>query len=712
MKSIIEMLEHLSEIAYIEDMETHEISYLNKAFREKLHVETIEEYNEQICFLPIQSSSQMCTATDDTSPFLATKFSVWTQEVPQLHGVYDCLAIPYNYGKFGFFIVIAAPHSDTAVGSTSVCTNHCIAVLSNCTHKPDQCDVCPQIQRELKTNFPLDYYLANAYHDMRFFLDAIAQNNSSTYFYFGDMIKNIYYISNNMRDRFGFDSNVVENLMDRWSAKISSEQGRERFWNEICNMLAEKRSIHDLRYQVTDKKGTRLWIHCTGIVKWNESHTKPLFFAGRIVHQDDSFVIDPITNFPTVTTLQQHLKESVGNVPETYAIGFGLHHLTQINSTQGRSAGDRLIREIANQLIDTMSGEMTFFRLPGVRCLGFINHGVQISTEAMVERIRAIIVNAYHKAGAFIQNPCSFAVMKWPQSELTPEDFLENMVSLIKVARHEPASPFVDDSSYNLQKMHQVSTMEMTINADVMNGMAHFRTVVQPVVSADTGRIIGGETLLRWTFEKNDISPAIFIPILERDRMIQIADRWVFEQAVRICSQVVLHNPDFYLTVNVSLQQLYDKQFLKFIPATLQRYHLDGRHLVVEMTESCMDEEPEKLMELVNVCKKCGIRIALDDFGSGYSSLRVLLQYPSSIIKLDRSLLLEMMDSTDKKNFIASIVFACHRFGKVVCMEGVESELQNELVRETQCDVIQGYYYYRPTEVETLYKLLHADSAS
>ena len=101
-----------------------------------------------------------------------------------------------------------------------------------------------------------------------------------------------------------------------------------------------------------------------------------------------------------------------------------------------------------------------------------------------------------------------------------------------------------------------------------------------------------------------------------------------------------------------------------------------------------------------------GMRIALDDFGSGYSSLRMLLQYPSNIIKLDRSLLQEITKSDEKMHFIRSIVYACHQFGKTVCMEGVEHADQNEIIRNTGCDMIQGYYYYRPMEVRDLYQLI------
>ena len=103
--------------------------------------------------------------------------------------------------------------------------------------------------------------------------------------------------------------------------------------------------------------------------------------------------------------------------------------------------------------------------------------------------------------------------------------------------------------------------------------------------------------------------------------------------------RLVSYDPDFYLSLNVSLYQLSDSQFLDFMEETLGKYQVDGCHLVAEMTESCMDEKPEKLLHFVTVCRKLGIRIALDDFGSGYSSLRMsVFSIPTNIIKLDRSL--------------------------------------------------------------------------
>ena len=145
---------------------------------------------------------------------------------------------------------------------------------------------------------------------------------------------------------------------------------------------------------------------------------------------------------------------------------------------------------------------------------------------------------------------------------------------------------------------------------------------------------------------------------------------------------------------------------MEFIEHTLKKYQISGEALVAEITESSLDEEPEKLDHFVNACKSLGLQIALDDFGSGYSSLRMLLQYPYSIIKLDRSLVEEMTESKGKMNFIRSIVYACHQFGKTVCMEGVERPAQREIILDAGCDLIQGYYYYHPMELPDLYQLL------
>lgn len=551
------------------------------------------------------------------------------------------------------------------------------------------------------------HFLSTSNYDMEVFFRSVSQENDSSYFYFGDMQNNLFYVSDNMRDDFGFQSNLVPNLLHVWADRISTPEFRDIYWQDISSMLREKRTIHNLRYRVRDIRGNNQWIRCYGILKWNEDKSKPVFFSGRVAHQDASFVIDPTTGFPREMSAAQPLDEIRRENKKTLVIGLSLNGITSINCTKGRGFGDRLLHKVAETLTENLSWQMTFYRLEGARFMAVVNPlCLSQGQDALVEQIRSLVQTCYENLDISVRNVCSFGVIEYPNSNMAIEDLVENLISLIRLARQDPKLPYMDYSAQNIQRVKQMSNMAMALGQDVANNMDHFRIVVQPVVSVETGSAIGGEVLLRWNFEGRDVSPAVFIPLLERDGLIQTVGRWVFEQAVRTCVRLHAYNPAFYLTFNVSLHQLSDPLLLPFMKETLEKYSLDGESLVAELTESALDEQPEQLDIFINECQQMGLRIALDDFGSGYSSLRMLLQYPSSIIKLDQSLVGAVTESLAKMNFIRSIVFACHQFGKRVCMEGVEYAEQNEIIVNTGCDMIQGYYYYHPLELKDMYSLV------
>ena len=555
-------------------------------------------------------------------------------------------------------------------------------------------------------------FLRTTYYDAELVFRSISQQNTTAYFCFGDMQKNIFYISDNMRDEFGFQSNIVPDLPQAWAQRISTVKYRDMYWKELDSMIKEKRTIHDLRYQVRDINGKSMWVRCYGILKWNEDKTLPLFFSCRVSHQDNAFVVDPVTSFPREQVLLSRLDEVKGKKDSVLAIGFSFNSIAEINSIRGRTYSDHLVENIAVDLMEKLSNKMSFYRLEGMRCVAIVDTDCTESREELVEQIRAIVDKWYRFMGVSLQCTCSFAVMEYPQSNLMPIDFLEQLVSLIRIAKHDTKRLYVGYSESNIRRVKYMSNMALALSRDVLCGMDNFRIVIQPIVSTLNGRAVGGEVLLRWKFGGKDISPEVFVPMLEKGNMIHLVGRWVFEQAVCACMRLVSYDPDFYLSFNVSLYQLSDSHFLDFMEETLGKYQVEGRHLVAEMTESCMDEEPKKLLHFVTVCQKLGIRTALDDFGSGYSSLRMLLQYPTNVIKLDRSLLGEMVESADKMNFISSLVYACHRFGKMVCMEGVETAEENTLIRESGCDLIQGYYYHRPMEIDDVYGLLASESGT
>ncbi len=553
----------------------------------------------------------------------------------------------------------------------------------------------------------LHQYLSQNYYDIGVLFTAISQDNGSSYFFMGDMQTGVFWISDNMRDDFNFQDNVVPDFLVSWADRIETENSRKLYLNDIKGIEEEKRTVHDLRYQIQDVNGNSMWIRCYATVKWNEDKTKMLFCAGRISHQDKNFVVDVVTNFPGSHTAELSLSEIRRQGEKVLVIGFGLNNITELNNSRGRRFSDNLLKQIASSLNETLSQRMSFFRLDGMKFIAIVSPwGKDDDRSLLVDSIRYTVEAHYAMENISASNACSFGLIEYPCDDLEPEDLIENITSLIRIARKNPDQLFADYSTNSIKQIKEEAGISLELRKNVIDGMRNFRAMIQPVVSTADSRVIGGETLMRWKFEGKDISPETFIAILERDNMIHIAGRWIFEQTVIACKKIIEYSPTFYLTFNVSLNQLSDKYFLSFMEDTLKKHELDGKHLVVELTESCLDEHPERLDRFVEKCKSLGMRIALDDFGSGYSSMRMLLQYPASIIKLDRSLLTEMTESEEKKNFILSIVYACHRFGKDVCMEGVETQFQDEIIKASGCDIIQGYYYFRPMEIQDVFDLM------
>lgn len=248
--------------------------------------------------------------------------------------------------------------------------------------------------------------------------------------------------------------------------------------------------------------------------------------------------------------------------------------------------------------------------------------------------------------------------------------------------------------------------MEFKMDYDVFHEMNNFNIVIQPIVSTATGEITGGEALVRWNYQGNEILPEVFLPIMKKRNTINLAGRWIFEQVVITLVRINAYDSDFFLTWNMSPEQIADESFPEYMKEVLKKYNTKGENLVVEITESCLEMYSEQSEKFINFCIENGIKIALDDFGSGYSSFKMLLQYPLNIIKLDCVYLKKWVDQKDKLNLISSIVYTCHKFGKSVCTEGVEEEILDKVVKEAGCDMAQGYYYYEPMSIEEIYELL------
>lgn len=220
----------------------------------------------------------------------------------------------------------------------------------------------------------------------------------------------------------------------------------------------------------------------------------------------------------------------------------------------------------------------------------------------------------------------------------------------------------------------------------------------QPKVSLQHGHCQSAEALLRWQHPKMGwISPAVFIPIAESDGQIQLIGNWVLEHCFAQLQQWQQQQLGIQrLAINLSGRQLQDPQLPALVQQLLHKYQLDPDLIELEITETFLMADIEQSRLLLLQLKQLGLHLAMDDFGTGYSSLAYLAKLPVDVLKLDRSLLIDLEHSPQSASMVRHMIRMAHELGMLVVAEGIESKGQVTILRDMQCDFIQGYVFSTP----------------
>ena len=232
-----------------------------------------------------------------------------------------------------------------------------------------------------------------------------------------------------------------------------------------------------------------------------------------------------------------------------------------------------------------------------------------------------------------------------------------------------------------------------------------FQMYLQPKYSISQNKIVGAEALVRWTHpERGMVYPNEFIPIMEENGFIKIVDYYIWGEACRFikkCAEVGI--TDCPISVNVSRHHLKDVEFMSVLADDIRENQIDKSLLELEITETVNDL---KISQVAMQLKEGGFTLLMDDFGSGYSSLNVLLETPFDVIKLDKKFMDNMMASEKGKLILEYVVSMAEKLGLGLLAEGVETKEQVELLRKIGCDKVQGYYFAKPMPQEEFFEFL------
>jgi len=412
---------------------------------------------------------------------------------------------------------------------------------------------------------------------------------------------------------------------------------------------------------------------------------------------------DELTGLPNRTLfarlVDQALTVSQRNETAGSVLFIDLNRFKRINDTLGRRIGDELLRQAAQRFKDALREEDVVARLSGDEfAVGLSDIRQHFEATTVAQKLQAALDAPFLIGGHDLRVGASIGISVYPQDANDAETLLGLADIAMERAKRAEANPDRSVAFYS-QDMNQGMQERMRIESGLRHALGNGELILyyQPKFEIASGRLVGAEALVRWLHpERGIVPPSEFIPLAETTGLIVQVGEWVLEQA---CAQAAIWQKagiaPFRLAVNVSA-----REFTPTLPGrvfdTLQRYQLDPSWLELEITESTLMHDFERVTAIMDRITALGVTLSLDDFGTGYSSLSYLKRFPIHTLKIDRSFTTGIpLDASDCA-IAGTIVSMARQLCLRVIAEGVETLEQLEFLRAAGCDEVQGYLYAAP----------------
>ncbi|HMP80809.1 MAG TPA: EAL domain-containing protein, partial [Pirellulaceae bacterium] len=399
-----------------------------------------------------------------------------------------------------------------------------------------------------------------------------------------------------------------------------------------------------------------------------------------------------------------------------------------INDSLGHHVGDLLLQEVAKRLGETLRSSDYVLRPSDMRGAArwggdefvvLIDEYQRTEDVALVaERIQRVLAEPYHLAGRTVLTSASIGVVDSSGPYSSADEMLRDADTAMYEAKSRGKACWVM-FDVSMQKAVQ---RRLQIETELRTALheKQFYLLYQPIVSVQDGSLQGVEALVRWEHPTRGlISPSEFIPIAEESRAISDLGRWILEEACRQWTTWQRTRPERtppYIAINVSRIQIADHEFVDQVRHILHLTGMEPRRLVIEVTESTVMRDHAQAQATLNELRSLGIRLAIDDFGAGYSSLSCLHQFPFDILKIDRSFLSNFQQSEQLIVLTQAIVNLAMTLGLECIAEGIENAEQQQALLLIGCPSGQGFYYGKPhapnSIIEGDWRAVHSPSSS
>lgn len=425
-------------------------------------------------------------------------------------------------------------------------------------------------------------------------------------------------------------------------------------------------------------------------------------------------VYDTLTQLRNRSSFTEILNYRIGRAAEDQQITIvfiDLDSFKEINDLLGHDFGDKILVEVSKRFIELIGKDAVISRFGGDEFLLMFND--LDSREEIGNKLNAIMsafVNPVMvgKNEVHITMSCGIAI--YPQDGNDAVTLISNADIAMNQAKQEGKNRYVFCSESMKGKIKRRAILTDSLRKALDN--SEFKVVYQPQVDAKTHKIRAAEALLRWTPKDSDeignfVSPGEFIPILEETGMILDVGRFVMEESIKMLSTLSQMGVNsFMIAVNMSTMQFKDLSFVNFIDEKLKKYDVRPDQIDVEVTEGAYGDEYTNVSFLLGELQTLGAKVSIDDFGTGYSNMSRLSHISIDKIKIDISFVRGIGINFKDEGIIKTIIKLSQSLDCVTLAEGVETEEQLEFLKDNGCQLIQGYYFYKPLSSDEFLSLI------
>ncbi|MEV6636654.1 EAL domain-containing protein [Actinoplanes sp. NPDC051470] len=403
---------------------------------------------------------------------------------------------------------------------------------------------------------------------------------------------------------------------------------------------------------------------------------------------------DALTDLPNRSRLLDDLSRGIQLPGVVGVLLLDLDRFKEINDALGHAVGDRVLREIGARLRHRFGDRATVARLGGDEFALVIPQADSTGEIlAIAQDVRRSAAELIEVDGLTLSTPASIGVCYSPEHGTDADQLLQRADVAMYAAKDARTGVHVyrpDDDQNTPRRLTLLSDLRSTIE------QRGIEVVYQPKVDPRSGEVVGAEALSRWHRPDGSVPPEEFIPLAERSGLIRSLTRLVLDTALEACASWRHAGHDITVAVNLSPQMVTDQTLVEDVRTALNRYRLPANALTLEITETGIIADPTHSLLTLEALHTLGVKLSIDDFGTGHSSLGRIAELPIQEVKIDKSFVRDLTTKRDRQAVTDAILHLGRTLDLTIVAEGVETQAEFEYLRERGCDTIQGYYIARP----------------